>query len=125
MNNIDILEEKEKIKDKLFPITHINGYINLYEQKEARIYTSELSRWQSATKDSLNLIETLIAENKELKEEKEKLGKLYYEANENCIKYENRIKKAIDYIAIDDDILETCGMFDVNGIELLKILKGG
>ena len=68
MNNIDILEEKEKIKDKLFPITHINGYINLYEQKEARIYTSELSRWQSATKDSLNLIETLIAENKELKE---------------------------------------------------------
>ena len=53
-----------------------------------------------------------------------KLHKLYYEANENCIKYENRIKKAIDYIGIDDDILKTCGMVDVNGIELLKILKG-
>lgn len=75
MNNIDILEEKEKIKDKLFPLAHINGYINLYEQKEARIYTSKLSEWQSATKDSLNLIETLIAENKELKEKNNELDK--------------------------------------------------
>ena len=28
-DNIDILEEKEKIKDKLFTTTHINGYIIL------------------------------------------------------------------------------------------------
>lgn len=57
-------------------------------------------------------------------EEIKVLSRLYYEASENCIKYENRIKKAIDYIGIDDDILETCEMVDVNGIELLKILKG-
>lgn len=61
-NNIDILEEL------------INGFDNLisYKQKQA--------------------ILNLIAENKELKEEKERIGKLYYETNENCIKYEK-----IDY----------------------------
>ena len=61
-NNINILEEL------------INGFDNLisYKQKQA--------------------ILNLIAENKELKEEKERIGKLYYETNENCIKYEK-----IDY----------------------------
>ena len=33
-------------------------------------------------------IKRLEERNKELEEEKERIGKLYYEANENCIKYE-------------------------------------
>lgn len=54
------------------------------------------------------------------------LGKLYYEASENCIKYEKTIKKVLDYLNyIDDDILKTCNNFDVNGIEIVKILKEG
>lgn len=54
------------------------------------------------------------------------LGQLYYEASENCIKYEKTIKKVLDYLNyIDDDILETCNNFDVNGIEIVKILKEG
>lgn len=59
-------------------------------------------------------------------EEIKVLSRLYYEASENCIKYEKKIKKALDYLGyIDDEILETCSNYDVNGIEIVKILKAG
>lgn len=47
-------EEKQAIDD-LFSLTHINGYINLYDQKKANIYTSDLKRWQNGVKVLLNL----------------------------------------------------------------------
>lgn len=50
-------------------------------------------------------IETLLTAYEKEKGERERIGKLYYEANENCIKYEKMIKKekeknkkAIDFI---------------------------
>lgn len=59
-------------------------------------------------------------------EEIKVLSKLYYEASENCIKYEKTIKKVLEYLDyIDDDILKTCNNYDVNGIEIVKILKEG
>lgn len=36
----------------------------------------------------IQAIENLIKRNKEVEEKANKLGKLYYEVNENCIKYE-------------------------------------
>lgn len=42
----------------------------------------------AAMEGAIKLFSNLISENKELKEEKDRVGKLYYEANENCIKYE-------------------------------------
>lgn len=38
-------------------------------------------------------IETLLSAYEKEKEERERIGKLYYEANENCIKYEKMIEK--------------------------------
>lgn len=35
-----------------------------------------------------------------------------------------RIDKAIEYLGINEEILETCGIYDVNGIEIYKILQG-
>lgn len=52
-----------------------------------------------------------------------KLNKLYYEANENCIKYEKVIKEIIDYLGIDDEMMKEVSMLDVNGIEIMKIIK--
>lgn len=52
-----------------------------------------------------------------------KLNKLYYEANENCIKYEKVIKEIIDYLDIDDETMEQLSIYDVNGIEIMKIIK--
>lgn len=52
-----------------------------------------------------------------------KLNKLYYEANENLIKYEKVIKQIVDYVNIDDETMEQLSIFDVNGIEIMKIIK--
>lgn len=38
-------------------------------------------------------------------------------------KYKQIINKVIEYIGIDEDIEKTCEMYDVNGIEILKILN--
>ena len=38
-------------------------------------------------------------------------------------KYKQIINKAIEYIGIDEDTEKTCEMYDVNGIEILKILN--
>lgn len=51
-------DEEKKAIDDLFSLTHINGYINLYDQKKANIYTSDLKRWQNSVKVLLNLIQT-------------------------------------------------------------------
>ena len=40
-----------------------------------------------------DLIGKLLTAYEKEKEERERIGKLYYEANENCIKYEKMIKK--------------------------------
>ena len=38
-------------------------------------------------------IETLLTAYEKEKEERKRIGKLYYEANENCIKYEKELEK--------------------------------
>lgn len=38
--------------------------------------------------------------------------------------YERKIDKAVEYLGINEEILETCEIYDVNGIEVYKILKG-
>lgn len=49
-----------------------------------------------------------------------------YKLDVNCIKHEQKINKVLDYLDyIDDEILETCSNYDVNGIEIVKILKAG
>ena len=58
-------------------------------------------------------------------EEIKVLSKLYYEASENCIKYEKVIKEIIDYLGIDDETMKEVSMLDVNGIEIMKIIKEG
>lgn len=35
-----------------------------------------------------------------------------------------RIDKAIEYMGINEEILKTCEIYDVNGIEVYKILQG-
>ena len=38
--------------------------------------------------------------------------------------YKSRNEKAIEHLGIDEDILKTCEIYDVNGIEVYKILQG-
>ena len=43
-------------------------------------------------------------------------------------KYKEVFDKAIEYLkdcGIDKEMMEVCSMYDVNGIEMMKILKGG
>ena len=47
----------------------------------------------SEEKNSNEAIENLLTAYEKEKGERERIGKLYYEANENCIKYEKMIKK--------------------------------
>ena len=39
-------------------------------------------------------------------------------------KQQTKIDKAIEYIGIDEELEKCCDMYDVNGIDLLRILKG-
>lgn len=61
-------DEEKKAIDDLFALTHINGYIDLYTQREVKIHTLDLSKWQNGVKVLLNLIEKQSKEIKELKE---------------------------------------------------------
>ena len=87
---------------------------------------------QDRVKQYLKQLENLIQENKELKEYKKiaELTKVSCCTAQNCEALNNAIReriiinKAIDYIGIDKELEECCEMIDVNGIELLKILRG-
>ena len=39
-------------------------------------------------------------------------------------KLQAKIDKAIEYIGIDEELEKCCNIYDVNGIDLLRILKG-
>ena len=53
----------------------------------------------------------------------EKILNLLEKQQKENEKYKQIINKAIEYIGIDEDIEKTCEMYDVNGIEILKILN--
>ena len=64
---MELSEEEKKAIDDLFALTHINGYIDLYTQKEAKIHTLDLSKWQNGVKVLLNLIEKQQKEIEDIK----------------------------------------------------------
>ena len=53
----------------------------------------------------------------------EKILNLLEKQQKENEKYKQIINKVIEYIGIDEDIEKTCEMYDVNGIEILKILN--
>lgn len=69
----------------------------------------------------LDYITNLQQEIKELKEDKSKMFETAVKRNNQLL---DRIDKAIEYLGIDEDILKTCEIYDVNGIEVYKILQG-
>ena len=56
--------------------------------------------------------------------DREEAGEIIVEQAKEIEELKDRIDKAIEYIGIDKDILSSCGIYDVNGIEVYKILKG-
>lgn len=52
-----------------------------------------------------------------LEQDREDFAKEIVELNQ-------RIDKAIEYLGINEEILKTCEIYDVNGIEVYKILQG-
>ncbi len=38
--------------------------------------------------------------------------------------YKEKFDKIIECLGINEEILETCGIYDINGIEIYKILQG-
>ena len=114
-------DKEKKATDDLFSLTHINGYINLYDQKKANIYTSDLKRWQNGVKVLLNLIETQQEEiekrNRQLEERTNRIRKLekscqnYFDTLMEVIEQKNEknliIREMAKYISsldIDEDI---------------------
>ena len=65
--------------------------------------------------------------NNDFKEDIEALSgmlDLYDKEKQKRQKCENTIKKVLECLDyIDDDMLKTCSNYDVNGIEIVKILK--
>ena len=108
-------EEEKKAIDDLFALTHINGYIDLYTQKEAKIHTLDLSKWQNGVKVLLNLLEkqqkeieektTIImagAEKvKQLEKEIQRLEKDNDTLSELVIVNEDKVIKELDLISKD------------------------
>ena len=93
---IKILKDREYDFDELY-CTFRQSFIKPYDKSIGII---------------LNLIEKQQKEIEEVKAEKEK--------------YERIVKRALMYLDyIDNDTLKMCTRYDVNGIDILKILKGG
>lgn len=72
---------------------------------------------------------TIIPEDKkyliEIKSLIENQQKELEEAKAEKTKYETIVKRALMYLDyIDDETLKMCTRYDVNGIDILKILKG-
>ena len=72
-------------------------------------------------KQLLDYITNLQEEIEDLKEDKSKMFETAVKRNNQLL---DRIDKAIEYLGIDEDILKTCEIYDVNGIEVYKILQG-
>lgn len=74
----------------------------------------------------IKYVKDIVAKGKEIEELKAKL-EMYengvYFSSEND-ELQERIDKAIEYLGINEEILETCEIYDVNGIEVYKILQG-
>lgn len=71
-----------------------------------------------------NYIDKIQKENNILKENAEHNDKVVDKAKWNEMIYKSRNEKAIEYLGINEEILETCEIYDVNGIEVYKILRG-
>lgn len=121
-------DEEKKAIDDLFSLTHINGYINLYDQKKANIYTSDLKRWQNGVKVLLNLFQ-------KQQEEIEMSNKVIDKRNEEklelasmCLKKDKIIDEMAEHIvssAIVDDTVCAIKCDCDNGVECShkKMLK--
>lgn len=106
-------DEEKKATDDLFSLTHINGYINLYDQKKANICTSYLKRWQNGVKVLLNLIKTQQEEIEILKQEKATAWEEWNILNEYCEQEEQKYKAEIEK---KDEIINN----SINEIERLR-----
>lgn len=118
MNNEDIKVLEEYVEE-----------FNENKKKYKMVYSIGFGKYWT---DFVQAIENLIAGYKDLEEYKKyaELTKISCCTAQNCEALNNAIRKgiiinkAIDYIEIDKELEECCGIIDVNGIELLKILRG-
>ena len=99
-------EEEKKAIDDLFALTHINGYIDLYTQKEAKIHTLDLSKWQNGVKVLLNLLEKQQKEIEELKEKNKNLIFQLKDEEKELIEVTDKIREKINYYISKDKIRE-------------------
>ena len=95
----DLKEQNRKLK-------------NQYELQEARLH-------------NLQYKADKLKEVLEITQEKWQKDKQFYKHRfEDYIEYKNRIDKALEYIGLNEEDLKLYDIFDVNGIELFKILRG-
>lgn len=69
-------------------------------------------------------LEMVIKENQRLLEKHFEQDKKILAMNSENSDYKKKIEKALTYIGLDEDLLKTCEIYDVNGIEVYKILRG-
>lgn len=88
-------------------------YITNLQEENKNLKNEQISKYQT--------LKELQEENDKLKEDKSKMFETAVKRNNQLL---DRIYNAIEYLDIDEEILETCEIYDVNGIEVYKILKG-
>lgn len=124
-DTLQILDELDIMLDCFEQTAHINGVYGVYNKYRIaiNILTQEYKRIK---KKNSKLNNKLNKCRYRLKEKTENLicaNSIINEQIEMISEKEEKIKKIIDYIGIDKETEECCEMFDVNGIEILKIVK--
>ena len=110
------LEESKQLLDYITSLQEENKEAHDFDETMKDIKEGLIARIQRQECE----IDNLKKENKNLKISLQDRIKQSEELD-NLI---NRIDKAIEYLGIDEDILNTCEIYDVNGIKVYKILKG-
>ncbi len=99
----------------------LDFYERMFKQNEMIMCLSKM-------KILLDYITNLQEENKRLKENKLTPDELVNLLNQELVRqnkdYKEKFDKTIEYLGIDEKILETCEVYVVNGIEVYKILQG-
>lgn len=83
-----------------------------------KVEVPDISYWEENDSEKVKYVVTYLSHDiKELERKNELL-------NINVQDYKSRIDKAIEYIGLNEEDLKLYDIYDVNGIELFKILRG-
>lgn len=101
-------------------------------ERDKEYYNKKIGELYAVIENQEKIIRDLQEESKQLKSVNSISKRTLYKMNKDRLdanlKLQGRIDKAIEYLegcGIDKEMMEVCQNYDINGIEMMKILKGG